>query len=60
MFFYVKKFAGYCSNCGWKVDVEWHIGSAHGSGARGPGFDSHPDPDIFIGSSNLPYSIQQA
>jgi hypothetical protein len=32
------------------MDVEWRIGSKHGSGARGPGFDSHPDPDGFIGS----------
>jgi hypothetical protein len=30
--------------------VEWQIGSTHGSGARGPRFDSHPDPDGFIGS----------
>jgi hypothetical protein len=34
----------------YNVNVEWHIGSTHGSGARGPGFDSHPDPDGFIGS----------
>ncbi len=32
------------------MDVEWRIGSTHDSGARGPGFDSHPDPDGFIGS----------
>ncbi len=32
------------------MDVEWHIGSTHGSGARGPGFDCHPDPDGSIGS----------
>jgi len=25
------------------MDVEWYIGSTHRSGARGPGFDSHPD-----------------
>jgi len=30
--------------------VEWRIGSTHGTGARGPGFDSHPDPDGFNGS----------
>jgi hypothetical protein len=28
------------------VDVEWSIGSTHDSGARGPGFDSHPDPSF--------------
>ncbi len=32
------------------MDVQWHIGSTHDSGARGPGFDSHPDPDGLIGS----------
>jgi len=32
------------------VDAEWRISSAQGSVARGPGFDSHPDPDGFIGS----------
>jgi hypothetical protein len=32
------------------LDVEWRIGSTHGSGARGPAFDYHPDPDGFIGS----------
>ncbi len=26
------------------TDVEWRIGSTHDSGARGPGFDSDPDP----------------
>ncbi len=26
------------------VDVEWRISSTHDSSARGPGFDSHPDP----------------
>ncbi len=31
------------------VDVEWRIGSTHDSGARGPGFDYHKDPDGFIG-----------
>jgi hypothetical protein len=31
-------------------DVEWRIGSTHGSGARRPGFDSPPDPDGFVGS----------
>jgi len=29
------------------VYVEWRIGSTHRSNARGPGFDSHPDPDGF-------------
>jgi len=29
-------------------NLEWHIGSTHGSGVRGPGFDSHPNPDGFI------------
>jgi hypothetical protein len=29
-----------------KVDVEWRIiSSTHDSGARGPGFESHPDQD---------------
>jgi hypothetical protein len=28
----------------------WRIDSTHDSGARGPGFDSHPGPDGFIGS----------
>jgi hypothetical protein len=32
------------------VDVEWRIDSTQGFDARGPGFDSHPDPDGFIGS----------
>ncbi len=32
------------------MDVEWRICNAHGSGARVPGFDSHPGPDGFIGS----------
>jgi hypothetical protein len=28
-------------------------GSTHDSGARGPGFDSHPDPDgIYRGTLN--------
>ncbi len=27
-----------------KKVMEWHIGSTHDFGARGPGFDSHPDP----------------
>ena len=30
--------------------MEWRIGSTHDSSAREPGFDSHPDPDDFIGS----------
>ena len=37
-----------------KVDVEWRIGSTHDSGARGPGFESHPDPDGIFGHSHLP------
>ena len=32
------------------MDVEWHFGSTHNSSRRGPWFDSHPDPDGFIGS----------
>jgi hypothetical protein len=32
------------------VDEEWRIASTPGSAARGPGFDSHPDSDGFIGS----------
>jgi hypothetical protein len=26
------------------------LGSRYDSGARGPGFDSHPDPDGFFGN----------
>jgi hypothetical protein len=32
------------------LGTKWHIDSTHDSGARGPGFDSHPGPDGFIGS----------
>ncbi len=32
------------------VDVEWRIGSTQDCNARGPGFNSHPDPDGFNGS----------
>jgi hypothetical protein len=35
------------------VDVEWHIGSTHDSGARGPGFDSHPDPGWHFNGKTL-------
>jgi hypothetical protein len=34
--------------------VEWRIGSTHDSGARGPGFELHPDPDGIFGNSHLP------
>jgi hypothetical protein len=29
-------------------------GSTQDSGARGPGVDSHPDPDGIFGNSHLP------
>ncbi len=36
------------------VDVEWRIGSTHDFGARGPGFDSHPDlPSPFFQTTDL-------
>jgi hypothetical protein len=34
------------------VDVDWRIGSTHDSGARGPGFDSHPDPGWHFNGKN--------
>jgi hypothetical protein len=30
-------------------------GSTHDSSARGPGFDSHPDPDGFFGKLSSPF-----
>jgi hypothetical protein len=34
-------------------DVEWRIGSTHNSGARGPGFDPHPDPGWHFNRKTL-------
>ena len=31
------------------------LGSTHDSSARGPGFDSHPDPDGFFGNLPSPF-----
>ncbi len=35
------------------MDVEWRIGSTHNYGARGPGFDSHPDPGWHFNGKTL-------
>ncbi len=38
------------------MDVEWRIGSTHDYGARGPGFDSHPDPGWHLnGKTIIPF-----
>ncbi len=33
--------------------MEWCIGSTHNSGARGPGFDTHPDPGWHFNGKTL-------
>ncbi len=35
------------------ADVEWRIGSTRDSGARGSGFDSHPDPGWHFNGKTL-------
>ncbi len=43
------------TNCSHTVDVSGALGSTQDSSARGPGFDSHPDPYGFFGNLPSPF-----